>query len=179
MSSITWVTCGHCDGAGTVTGLLDEPYTCGECGGHQVRPADDCQGVAWFYRPRGEWGQERIAVLMRDLEHPDRWRVTFYDKSGPASHWVERADRIMNELRGFRQAAGAARLLDDWSRRPEWARGMQAATLNAYYSLFSFSGRLDLAQEINSIAYSVSFQAAIRRGEALRRAHLPGVAVFG
>lgn len=181
MGNINWQTCGRCDGSGEVEGLI-EMHPCPKCAGTGRTPEDTPQpgASAAFYKP-GPGNRQRIALLHASTdEDADArpWRVTHFAKNGPCGHCTRPASSIMEELRGYRYAPGAARLLDYWASLPQWQRGLQQIEFITYANLFSFNGCSHLAHRLHEEAAAHGLPAALTLAERLRRQHLPDSTLF-
>lgn len=166
---IIWLECKECDGTGMVHSVLEEvQVTCWNCGGHKQIPSGD--GSQTYFRSNGK-GLQHVAVLHRALEDESKWRVTVYCQSGPFTHKVRSAEKVMAELERFLESDTAAKLLDYWSTKPRWEQGIKrayiCATANALPSkLASQLWQTEDVDEAEALATK------------LRREHAPDVTIW-
>lgn len=145
--ALDWVVCQRCNGSGQVPSIIEGvPLSCGGCGGHGEVP-EGTSGSSGFYRGGAN---PTIALLSFD-EEEDRYRISFFDQSGPYRHSLRGRDEVMRELSGFRRTETSLRLLDYWATRPRWEEGLRRMILRSHYNLFSFHGLYNLCRQVGEV----------------------------
>lgn len=183
-----WLPCPDCEGTGQMTLIIEERVVeCVHCHGHGAYPGlKAADGPYWFYHPLARHsekmggsliaGSDRIGYLQR--VEGDEWEWEYFDRKGPCGGVERMAQVIVVELAGYQYRPSAAMLLDEWSKRPLWRRGVRYLVYRGYDDLLRYHGYSDEVFEVRK-AVRGDLERAIRELAQLKAKLLPDACIFG